>query len=674
MKQVLRQHKQYLLTGVSYVIPMIACGGILIATAIALLTMLYPGSMTSTGGPDFSGAPTLKMVLDIGDAAFKMALPVLAGFIAYGMAGKPGLVPGLLGGYLAGTTNAGFLGALLVGLLAGHVVNLLKKLPVHRYVRPIMPILIVPIVSGLVVGTVMLKVVGVPIAEFMVLLGRWLQSMSGGNAVVLAMILGAMIAFDMGGPVNKAAFFFGAAMIKEGNFAVMGACAAAICTPIERPTNQERQFEVASHQWIDLTDKTGAYGVTVLSDSKNASDKPADNTLRLTLIRTPGIRGGYDDQSSQDLGHHAFIYGLASHAGDWRQGRTDWQAQRLNAPLLAFEATPHAGALGRSFSLVTVSTPRIRVLAIKKAEQSDEIVLRAVELDGKPVTGVRFTFATPLAGAREVNGVESAVGEASVVKGELLADFTPYQVRSFAVKLGAPPAKVPVPASQPVKLTFDQAVASADRSVSGGRFDSGGRSLPAEMLPPTLPYSGITFVLGPASGLNAIAGRGQTIQLPAGAFTRVYLLAAADGDQKAAFRVGTTPVDLTIQDWGGYLGQWDNRIWKSHEEPVPPRQGQPTPAPGTPPRMRTVTEFAGLTPGFVKRTPVAWFASHRHASDGSNDPYAYSYLYAYAIDIPAGATTLTLPANERIKILAVTVSDETAVARPAAPLYDTLVR
>jgi fructose-specific phosphotransferase system IIC component len=231
MKQVLQQHKQYLLTGVSYVIPMIACGGILIATAIALLTILHPGSMTATGGPDFSRAPALKTVLDIGDAAFKMALPVLAGFIAYGMAGKPGLVPGLLGGYLAGTTSAGFLGALLIGLVAGHVVNLLKRLPVHKYVRPIMPILIIPIVSGIVVGTVMLQVVGVPIAAFMTFLAGWLDSISGGNAVVLAMILGAMIAFDMGGPVNKAAFFFGAAMIKEGNYAVMGACAAAICTP-----------------------------------------------------------------------------------------------------------------------------------------------------------------------------------------------------------------------------------------------------------------------------------------------------------------------------------------------------------------------------------------------------------------------------------------------------------
>lgn len=231
MKQALQQYKQYLLTGVSYVIPMIACGGILIASAIALLTFLHPDSMTAAGGPDFSAAPDLKVVLDIGVAAFTLALPVLAGFIAYAMAGRPGLVPGLIGGYLAGTTNAGFLGALLAGLLAGHVVNLLKKMPVHKYIRPIMPIIIVPIVSGLVVGVIMLKVVGVPIAEFMAFLSGWLTTMGKGNELVLAVILGGMIAFDMGGPVNKAAFFFGAAMIKEGNFLVMGACAAAICTP-----------------------------------------------------------------------------------------------------------------------------------------------------------------------------------------------------------------------------------------------------------------------------------------------------------------------------------------------------------------------------------------------------------------------------------------------------------
>ena len=85
-------------------------------------------------------------------------------------------------------------------------------------------------------------------------------------------------------------------------------------------------------------------------------------------------------------------------------------------------------------------------------------------------------------------------------------------------------------------------------------------------------------------------------------------------------------------------------------------------------------EFSGLTPGFIKRAPVAWFASHRHASDGSNDPYAYAYLFAYAIDVPAGAKTLTLPFNERIRILAATVADEGPAVKPAQPLYDTLDR
>jgi len=224
MKELLRKHKQYLLTGVSYVVPFIACGGILIASAIALAPM-------TPAGPDFSHSPHLKLVLDIGSGAFAMALPVLAGFIAYAMANKPGLVPGMVGGYLAGSINAGFLGALAAGLLAGHVVNLMKLIPAHRLVRPLMPIIIIPICSTGIIGVLMLEVVGLPIAHFMKFLAAWLATMGQGNAVVLAAILGAMIAFDMGGPVNKAAFFFGSGMIKEGNFAVMGACAAAICTP-----------------------------------------------------------------------------------------------------------------------------------------------------------------------------------------------------------------------------------------------------------------------------------------------------------------------------------------------------------------------------------------------------------------------------------------------------------
>jgi len=224
MLEWLKKLRQHLLTGVSYAIPFIACGGILIAISIAF------APMTPTG-PDFSQSPTLKLINDIGSASFSLMLAVLAGYISYSIADKPGLVPGFIGGYLADHVKAGFLGAILVGLLAGYLVELIKKIPVSKYLRPIMPILIIPILSSLIIGIVMMKVLGVPIAHLMSSANAMLKTMSTGNSVLLAMALGAMIAFDMGGPINKTAFFFGAAMIKEGNFRVMGACAAAICTP-----------------------------------------------------------------------------------------------------------------------------------------------------------------------------------------------------------------------------------------------------------------------------------------------------------------------------------------------------------------------------------------------------------------------------------------------------------
>jgi fructose-specific phosphotransferase system IIC component len=224
MNKHLLKVRQYLLSGVSYAIPFVACGGILIAVAIALVPM-------GADGPDFSRAPFLKMLLDIGSSAFSLLVPVLAGYIAFGMADRPGLVPGFVGGAIANQIGAGFLGGLVAGLLAGAVVMLIKKVRVPIYFRPVMPILVIPVVASLVVGFVMYRFLGVPIRDLMAAMSAWLQVMGTGNRVVLAAVLGAMIAFDMGGPVNKVAFFFSAAMIKEGNFAPMGACAAAICVP-----------------------------------------------------------------------------------------------------------------------------------------------------------------------------------------------------------------------------------------------------------------------------------------------------------------------------------------------------------------------------------------------------------------------------------------------------------
>ena len=224
MKESLLKIKTYLLSGVSFAIPFIACGGILIAAAITFVPM-------TSHGPDFSQHPTMALILSIGTTAFKLVPAVLAGYIAHAMASRPGLVPGFVGGFLASEIKAGFLGAIVAGLLAGWLVNLIKRAKVPVWLKPIMPILVIPILSSLVIGILMLKVIGVPIAGFMIAMQHALETMSTGNAVLLGCLLGGMIAFDMGGPVNKVAYGFASAMIAQGNIMIMGAVAAAICTP-----------------------------------------------------------------------------------------------------------------------------------------------------------------------------------------------------------------------------------------------------------------------------------------------------------------------------------------------------------------------------------------------------------------------------------------------------------
>jgi alpha-mannosidase len=180
----------------------------------------------------------------------------------------------------------------------------------------------------------------------------------------------------------------------------------------------------------------------------------------------------------------------------------------------------------------------------------------------------------------------------------------------------------------------------------------------------------------------------------------VYVLAASDdGDQQAVFHVGEHPVKLTIEDWGGFVGQWDTRLWKPRPDSVtegggpysrdPAHQvplkkdwavsanhatwdltntGSPDWSPKYP------DDYLGLQPGYIKPATLAWYASHHHTPDGLNEPYQYSYLFAYAIDLPAHAKKLTLPANDKIRILAVSVAREKPDVRPVQPLYDNLGR
>ncbi|MDE3066339.1 MAG: alpha-mannosidase [Verrucomicrobiota bacterium] len=427
---------------------------------------------------------------------------------------------------------------------------------------------------------------------------------------------------------------------------------------VERGNDDLKKFEVPSHEWFDLTDKTGDYGVSILCPDKYGSNKPADNVLRLTLLYTPGIKNanGFHEQRWQDWGRHEFVYGIYGHPGDWRQGRSDWQAARLDQPMFVFQTGPHAGKLGRHFSLLRLDSDRIAIRAIKLAEDSNRVIVRLQELNGAPENAVRLTT-TGVAKADEVNGLEEFLHPLKTSSGGLTLDFTPYQLRSIALTLKSP-LKLSPPVCVPVALPYNLAAFGFRDEKADPDFDGAGSAIPAEMIGDTVTDDGVTFQIGPraADRKNAVACEGQTIRLPDGRFNRLYLLAASvHGDTEGDFSVDGRSRPLRIQNWTGYIGSWDNRVF---EGDVPELS------------YNVTNRLERIDAAFIKRAPLAWYCDHRRLADGGDAIYSYSYLFKYGLDIPAGAKTLTLPNNPGLRVLAVTLAEDDDDTRPAHPLYD----
>jgi len=454
---------------------------------------------------------------------------------------------------------------------------------------------------------------------------------------------------------------------------------------IQRGNNTEKAYEVPAQKWADITDGGGSFGAAVLNDSKYGWDKPADNVLRLTLLHTPLPRA-YPYQSSNDLGHHRFTYSIAGHRGDWREGQVPRRAAELNQPLIAFQATSHPGPLGRSFSLATLSdtTGQFAIRALKKAEDSDEIVVRIQELYGKPGR-TRLSMADAITAAREINAAEEAVGPIAVEAGSLSLNFTPYQPRTFAVRVRPRPATpMPTRAAVQIPLPFNLDGVSTDKNPADGDFDGRRHTISGELLPARLVLDGVPFTFGSSApgSMNVLVPKGQTLALPGSGLEHLYLIAAAvGGNIPATVTVGGSPQQVTIHEWEGAIGQWDSRLKDPgalREEFVPSR------ANGTPTTQEVrdgmlipwdaqtfkvnPADIDLIRPGFVTRDEIAWIGTHRHSATG-NQAYIMSYLFKYALDVPAGAREITLPNEPRLRILAVTVAEGPVAVRPTRPLY-----
>ncbi|MFG3272693.1 PTS fructose transporter subunit IIABC [Streptomyces luteogriseus] len=229
--------RKWLMSGVSYMVPFVAAGGLLIALGFAI------------GGYKINKAPSVMdhflwtqadswaaLLFQIGGVAFGFLVPVLAGYIAYGMADRPGIVPGFVGGMIAFNINAGFLGGLAAGLIAGGVVMAIQKVNVPAALRGIMPVVVIPLISSAIVGFLMFVVIGKPIAEAQKGMTDWLNGLSGSNAILLGTLLGLMMCFDLGGPVNKVAYTFATAGIavtspSDSAMKIMAAVMAAGMVP-----------------------------------------------------------------------------------------------------------------------------------------------------------------------------------------------------------------------------------------------------------------------------------------------------------------------------------------------------------------------------------------------------------------------------------------------------------
>ncbi|MCY9165106.1 PTS fructose transporter subunit IIABC [Bacillus atrophaeus] len=279
---------RHLMNGVSFMVPFIVVGGLLIAVALTLGGEKTPKGLVI---PDDSFWKTIEQ---IGSASFSFMIPILAGYIAYSIADKPGLVPGMIGGYIAATgsfygsaSGAGFLGGIIGGFLAGYAALWIKKLKVPKAIQPIMPIIIIPVFASLIVGLAFVFLIGAPVAQIFESLTVWLAGMKGSSSILLALILGAMISFDMGGPVNKVAFLFGSAMIGEGNYEIMGPIAVAICIP---PIGLgiatffgKRKFQESEREMGKASFTMGLFGIT-----EGAIPFAAQDPLRVI----PGIMAG----------------------------------------------------------------------------------------------------------------------------------------------------------------------------------------------------------------------------------------------------------------------------------------------------------------------------------------------------------------------------------------------
>lgn len=384
---------------------------------------------------------------------------------------------------------------------------------------------------------------------------------------------------------------------------------------IKRGNMSEKLFEVPAQKWADITDESGEYGVSVISECKYGWDKFSDDTLRLTVLHTPRKNYRIDSmQSMMDIGLNRYSFAIFSHAGE-DLSATQLEARKFVQPLTAYACAKHAGALGSAYSFGSVSSNQVILRAVKKAEDSEEIVVRLNEGAGSALDKFTLSLGEGIESAREIYASEEPLGDAVVEDGKLVTSFTPYQIRSFALTLKKSGVQAQKPVSKPAQLEFDKNVITSNGQDTGD-FE---KNIPRELIPYVITANGVDFEIA-QTDKNACVMKGQTVKISEGTDKLCLLCASFGSDKNVTFDVDGATVTKTVLSATEPFAGWD---------------------------LPDLGDVA-----FVKHGKLGWEATHSHTNGRDNIVKGLCF-YIVELDVK-GKDSVILPVDQDVVVIAAT--------------------
>ncbi len=407
----------------------------------------------------------------------------------------------------------------------------------------------------------------------------------------------------------------------------------------ERGINREKQFEIPSRYWVDLSEKS--FGFSIIEDCKYGYDRPSEDILRMTLIYTPAIRyiNGFWDQKYQDWGEHTIKYAFKIHDGTFKE--TDTEARLFNQPVRAFKVTDR-NVSSKTLPFINIASSQVGMLALKESENGEGIIVRFYEKFGTDVN-TNVTFKNEIIDAYEVNGLEEKLNIVAFDNNSLNIEIPSNSIKSYLVKLDN--YKSNSIQQKQLQLHCNNNLFSLNNSEGEGSF-------PYELKPNEINVGNATFTISKNNNLNSMKCCNQNILLEKGYNKIAFLLSAKE---KAELNINCLDINnkivkvekVAVESSFEFLGQWEKRLWKK-----------------TPKRhlkfkrdYAWINKCVGVKTGYVIRDRVGWYATHSHKK-GKDKAYEYAYLYYKEFDLLNDYDKIQILKNEAIDIVGITLINE----------------